>query len=392
MDKKMMQRLAMRYSTPFYVFDIETLRNDVRYLREIFGGRAELCYAAKANTFILKEISGMIDRFEICSPGELKICQTLGIEDEKIVLSGVYKAKEDIEILFKEKRPIGIYTVESIRQYLLLETLAEKYHQPIKLILRLSSGNQFGLSKEEIRSVISNIQTAYITVVGLQYYSGTQKRSFKVIDRELDNIVSFVEELKQECGPEFNILEYGPGLKVDYFDDKTVSDSEYLREVADRIKALPADLKIVLEIGRRMTANCGHYFTKVVDIKTNKEHNYAVVDGGIHQLAYFGQSMAMKIPPFTVLSSNFDADKEKWNVCGSLCTVNDILLKEIPVVPLGIGDTFVFHKAGAYCVSEGIALFLSRDIPDVILIDKKQERIVRLDQNAANLNCPKYDL
>ena len=93
---------------------------------------------------------------------------------------------------------------------------------------------------------------------------------------------------------------------------------------------------------------------------------FAIVDGGIHQIAYYGQFMAMKLPCMRCLPAS-EEPQEPWNICGSLCTTNDILVKEWPTRPLAPGDVLAFEKAGAYCVSEGIALFLSRDLPAVVL-------------------------
>ena len=45
-----------------------------------------------------------------------------------------------------------IFTAESARQAELIENLAEKYGKRVRLILRLSSGNQFGLSENDIIS------------------------------------------------------------------------------------------------------------------------------------------------------------------------------------------------------------------------------------------------
>ena len=36
---------------------------------------------------------------------------------------------------------------------------------------------------------------------------------------------------------------------------------------------------------------------------------------------------------------------------------------EVEVTVLKLGDILTFHHTGAYCMSEGIALFLTRDIP-----------------------------
>lgn len=56
---------------------------------------------------------------------------------------------------------------------------------------------------------------------------------------------------------------------------------------------------------------------------------------------------------------------EEWTVCGSLCTTADVLVKNLPLTGAKEGDVFVFSKAGAYSVTEGISLFLSRPLPRV---------------------------
>lgn len=84
--------------------------------------------------------------------------------------------------------------------------------------------------------------------------------------------------------------------------------------------------------------------TSVVDAKVNKKQNYAIVDGGIHQLVYYGQSMAMKHPYCHVLPEKQEGETMDWNLFGSLCTVNDILVKQMPVRNLTVGDVIVFEK------------------------------------------------
>ena len=144
--------------------------------------------------------------------------------------------------------------------------------------------------------------------------------------------------------------------------------------------------KLILELGRSIVASSGVYISKVVDKKINKGQKYAILDGGINHISYYGQSMAMKIPKCEVYPERKNADDEKWNLCGSLCTINDILVKQFPVSNLQLGDIFIFKNTGAYCMTEGISLFLSRDLPMIIKIkeDKKIEIIRK--------NIPTYKL
>ena len=85
---------------------------------------------------------------------------------------------------------------------------------------------------------------------------------------------------------------------------------------------------------------------------------------------YYGQSMAMRVPTVYRLRER-DGEETLWNLCGSLCTVNDILVKQLPVKNLQPGDVFVFEKTGAYSVTEGMALFLSRDLPAVVFRNRR---------------------
>ena len=125
--------------------------------------------------------------------------------------------------------------------------------------------------------------------------------------------------------------------------------------------------KITLELGRSIAASCGSYYTSVVDMKSNKGQNYAIVDGGMNHLVYFGQSMAMKHPMCSVLPERGEENTVDWNKCGSLCTANDILVKQLPIKDLQLSDVIKFEKTGAYCMIEGFSLFLSRDLPSVFI-------------------------
>ena len=140
-----------------------------------------------------------------------------------------------------------------------------------------------------------------------------------------------------------------------------------------------------------IAASCGTYVTRVVDRKTNQGQNYAIVDGGIHQLVYFGQSMAMRRPQVALLPPRSGDGVENWNICGSLCTVNDILVKQLPLSQLEIGDVLAFGRAGAYCMTEGIALFLSRDLPGVVLCTPDGRAVLARDHLATHpLNTPNH--
>ena len=66
------------------------------------------------------------------------------------------------------------------------------------------------------------------------------------------------------------------------------------------------------------------------------------------------------------------SQQEKWTLCGSLCTTADILARDVLFDSLEIGDTLVFCRTGAYSAMEGMAVFLSREMPLISLYSEKE--------------------
>lgn len=383
------EKLIQEHGTPTYLYDIETLINRVNYLKSKFDEGIHMVYAVKANTFIAKELENDVDRYEICSPGEFRICNNLSIDRKKMVISGVYKDYETINYMISNYDDIGKYTIESVTQYQLLKELTSKYKRNIHILIRLTSGNQFGVNEEEFEQILKD-KSEFITVDGIEYFSGTQKHSIKKINREVDYLVDFIDRIEASLGITLKEVEFGPGLPIFYFQDDEFDEEEFLTEVNIALRKIEGKV-ISLEIGRSIAASCGSYLTKVVDMKTNKNGNFTIVDGGIHQLVYYGQTMAMRIPFFDVLPKR-NGELQTYNLYGSLCTINDILVKNIMVPELKLGDVFLFKNVGAYSATEGISLFLSRDLPKVLICSRdKKITVVRDRIKTSEINFPNYE-
>ena len=197
--------------------------------------------------------------------------------------------------------------------------------------------------------------------------------------------------LEEKYGFVAQELEYGPGFPVNYFQSDELDEVELLAGFSELLHDMTHHPKITLELGRSIAASCGTYYTHIVDLKRNQEQNYALVDGGMHHLVYFGQHMAMKQPFFHVCGKEHLPSTDQWNLCGSLCSMNDVMTKQSPLPDLALGDVLAFENAGAYCMTEGISLFLSRDIPAVYLLLENGTAVqVRKAFDTATLNQPNY--
>ncbi len=391
-SKKRMEEILKTEQTPLYIFDMEELTHRIEFLRENLPERVELCYAVKANPFILESISRMVDWLEICSPGELRICQRLKLPERKFVISGVYKEAGLMEELISGKKEVGYYTVESVLQFIHLRATAERLKRRIPVLLRLTSGNQFGLDEYTLAELIDKYKKDYwIDIIGIQYFSGTQKNSIKKLAREIFRLDDYLAGLYEMFEFKARKLEFGPGFPVSYFEGEAFEEKMFLKQFSVLLSNMRFDGQITLEIGRSLAASCGTYLTRIVDTKRNHSENYAIVDGGMHQMVYYGQSMAMKQPRFYLLPSRTEGNENVWNICGSLCTINDFLVKRTHLPDLQIGDVLAFENAGAYCMTEGISLFLSRDLPEIVLVKEDGSYLSVRNQIATDiLNTPNY--
>ncbi len=377
------EEIVKNTGTPAYVFDTDVLRKRILHIKNTLGENINLCYAMKANPFVVGSIGDEIDRYEVCSPGEFRICERAEVDIDKVVLSGVWKEDKDTARIIKAYGDKILYTAESENQFKLVNSEAEKNGIVVNVILRVTTGNQFGIDEEKICEIIANrAQYKGVNIRGIQHFSGTQRHNLKIYKEEIDFCDNFIERLEREYGYVAEELEFGTGFFVDYFRPKTEREKQkqlekgrfdeeaLMRDFANLLADMKFKGEITLEIGRFIAAYCGKYYTSVVDDKVNHGIHFCIADGGMHQVNYYGQMMGMKLPYYRQLKATgeiYDGGTDKINLCGALCTINDNIVKEMLVTDAKKGDIFEFQNVGAYSMTETPALFLSRDLPKVYL-------------------------
>ena len=366
MEQTILATLAQQVATPGYIFDTDLFRDRVGLVRKAFGEKVGLCFSIKANPFLLKFLPEEFDKIEVCSPGELSVCERIGADLRKIIFSGVNKTKKDVERAIDDG--VDVLTVESALHLRLIHEAAAERGKTVSVLLRLTAGSQFGMDKAEVLQIIANRKVyPHTEIVGIHFFSGTQKRKAAAIIKELDKLLAFFEEVEQ-LGFHLQRLEYGTGLAVDYFAaDADEAEAARLEAISEKIREVGEKTELTVEMGRFFAAPCGYYVTRVMDTKTCEGIRYAIVDGGLNQLKYDGQIQGMQIPAITHFpaAAADGAEALPWTLCGSLCTTADVLARNVMLQDLKIGDILVFHRTGAYSVSEGMALFLSRELPEV---------------------------
>lgn len=397
MNENTLRELLPLVGTPAYIFDLDAFRRRADLVRRTFGEGIGLCFSIKANPFLLKDLPDAFDCIEVCSPGELTICERLGADMSKVIFSGVNKTAADVERAADDR--VGTFTAESRLHLQLINAAALKRGEVFELLLRVTDskgGSQFGMDEADVLDIIRR-RADYpgVRIVGLHYFTGTGKKKPVLIEKELAYLTDLIGRIESEYGFTVERIEYGTGLAVDYFTaDADETEEERLTAIAPMLQALSEKVRLTVEMGRFFAAPCGYYLTRVVDVKTNAGVNYAIVDGGLHQLKYDGQLQGMQIPVILHLADHCkDDDPQPWSICGSLCTTADVLVRGCELSDLRIGDVLVFCRTGAYSCMEGMSIFLSRDLPAVALYSADSGlEIVRRPYLTDVFNTPLIDL
>ena len=389
MEKNNLLKKIENPRSPFYIFDKNELLNRINILKSKIPENAVLCYAIKANPFLIPLLQDSGILFEVCSPGELSICEKYKVNPNQIVFSGVCKTQEDVERAYN--LCVKTITLESpLHCDYLLKTVAntEKPHNQ-EVILRLTGGNQFGMSAEDILLCMKKLsKIPSIKIRGIHYFTGTQKKLSKILD-EVKFINQYCKELQDKTGINFTDIEYGPGLSYNYFDGADFSNNfSDFEQFSASIKE--TSFNYVIELGRYIASSCGTYVTKIMDVKKDGDKRYCIIDGGINHINYYGQIMGMKVPCVYHTDSHFEiknnSDTAKYTICGSLCTTADVVLRELCLSDPKVGDYLIFNDIGAYSITEGIYLFLSHPLPAVYIKNNDDFSLVRLPIESSEIN------
>lgn len=359
--------------TPFFLLSKDRLRDNVTLLKKKAEGKFAVCFSVKSNPWYIADAAECADYVEVCSPGEWELCKAQGISSDRIIAGGIYKSDKEL----KELVEAGTHriSVESMEQLVRADKYASADRVGADILLRISSGNQFGMDLDMVVDILKH-QNRFpsLRFRGIHYYSGTQKRRIKDVEED----IALLESVEEKVQGNFMEIEYGPGLGVPQFQNHNQEEyASCLSHLLNRLKGLSRRFRITLECGRLLTADTGVYVTEIVDKKVNNGRTYYIVDGGIHHLQYDGQIKGQFSPFIYAGKDNGTDGNRETAICGALCTANDVLARLVNLPEKKTGERLIFLNAGAYCVTEGISLFLSRDLPGVVMEKQKIMTIMR---------------
>ena len=249
MTKEQFEYAKTRFGTPMYLFDTDVFQEQIRSIRRILGEDTGICYAMKANPFLAARAFQEVDRIEVCSKGEFRICREMEIPPEKLIISGVLKKKEDLYEILNYCGGKSVYTAESWNQFRLLANWCDASSDQLRVFPRLSSGNQFGVDKRTLDKIFT-VKALYpnLKIQGIHYFSGTQKKSASRMRAELEMLEEYFCRLEED-GIHIEELEYGDGGRFTGISESDSADESETKSDSGNGQGICCFLRLVSDFG-----------------------------------------------------------------------------------------------------------------------------------------------
>jgi diaminopimelate decarboxylase len=385
--------IVKQYSTPIYLYDLNIIKQKLDTVKTNLPF-CDVYYSVKANphkniiSFFVNNNCGT----EIASLGEFEKSIIAGNSPDKIIYAG--PGKRSIDLYSTLKKGIAEIHLESFSEITRCNECAKQLNKIQNVSIRINPSNQFqtgaiqmggkpiafGFDEELLNDAVNAIKRcANLKLSGLHIYAGTQILDSISLSKLYLHAFNLCENIVKNHGIAISTLDLGGGFGVPYYEDEEPLNIENLgntlkieyQKLIRREKAL-ANLKIIIEPGRYLTAESGLYITSVVDVKQSRDKHFAICDGGMnHNLAAsgnLGQIIKRNFPIICANKINIP-DDHNYEICGPLCTPLDVIGRNVKMPKLDEGDIVVLFNAGAYGLSASPTGFLSHDVPKEIFID-----------------------
>lgn len=398
-------KLSEQNKTPLYVYDRATLDAAVHEytaaLASHYPGHSSVTYAGKA--FLCRAMARWTQSHgltvDCTGEGEIGIAVAAGVPREKILVHGVNKSTQDLFSAFQNANTIVVDNLNELQLIRILNSPPGSanfldYSTLPSLWLRLLPGvsvtthhthtqtghheSKFGMTHEEILEAAAYCKQHNLPLKGIHFHQGSN-----FYDPEpLLPAIELALDLAKKIGfsGEWHFCP-GGGWGVAYHEDELPHPpiESYVRGIAEAVvegcRSRGLDLpQLHLEPGRSLVARAGVAIYRVGAIKKRGDKTWLLTDGGMADNPRF----ALYGARYSCLPvSNVRGERSgKVSIAGPYCESGDIVIEDLPMPEVQIGDLLAIPMSGAYHLSMSsnyngarrpAVLFLEKDGVQVLL-------------------------
>ena len=396
--------LAAQFGTPLYLYDLATIRAQIRRYRQAlaaYPGPARLTYAGKA--FLCSALARLMTEegvgLDVASAGELFIARRGGADPAYMHLHGNNKTRFDLTEALQAG--VGRIVVDNGAELALLAKLAGQRQQTVKIWLRVTpdvavethhhytltgaADSKFGFPLAEVEEVAAQLigasDTSPLRLAGLHFHLGSHFHEAEPVARAVGRLLDLAAGLRETHSWEVPELCPGGGWGAPYHpDDPPMPLQPFVAGVVEAVvegcrrRGLPLPA-LILEPGRSLVAQAGVALYTIGGRKVIPGvRTYLAIDGGLAD----NPRPALYQARYTALLANRAGEPETETVAiaGPFCESGDILIQAVKLPPARPGDILAVPAAGAYHLSMS-SNYNAALRPAVVFIETAGARLVQ---------------
>jgi len=395
--------LANKYSTPFYLLDLQELKSSIENFTisfKTFVPKNKVYYAMKTNhhPVILQTIVANGFGLDVSSVREFNLGRDAGCTD--MIFTGPGKTIDDLLFVLQKDKNI-IIQVDSFGELKRLAKVAKKLNQKIKAGIRIytkqhGKWNKFGIPLQELKAFWQGAkQYPLIDLRGIQFHLSWNE-SAKPYQNVIKELAKYLKtNFTQVELNEIKFIDFGGGFRpfqsegtyprlipqgsiiktandykgktTKFFDKYLISSSitinDFAREIGKAIRMYLDPLvscEYYTEPGRIISNNAMHIVLKAVDKKTN---NNVIMNGGINMIGY--ERFEYDYFPLINLSQP-SLTEHSCTIYGNLCMPDDLWGYYYYGENINEGDILLVPYQG--CLTYSLAQNFIQPIPPVYIL------------------------
>ncbi|MGW2514404.1 alanine racemase [Streptomyces scopuliridis] len=388
-----------------YVYDGDVAAGRARELRAALPDWAAVYYAVKANSFpgVVEALAPYVDGFEVASVAELELALHAGRftgrhagrhadrhadQDTEnlsapvpVVAAGPAKSVPVLTALVRAG--VEAINAESLLELHRISRIAVAEGVTARVALRVNpaeipitgallmggAASQFGVAEPDVPDVLREARKLPgLDLVGFHIHAASGNLDAATHAAYLRWCVEWSVRTARETGIELRHVDIGGGIGV-AFEGEEPFDVGRFGELAAGIEP-PAGVKVILEPGRFVVADCGWYAAEVTDVKTSYGESFAVLRGGINHFQLptswdiVHNVAVLPVEKWGEECPRPTAENTRVTVVGELCTPEDTLLRDVLIDRVRAGDLIVFPYAGSYGWEFAMHSFLGHPVAE----------------------------
>jgi diaminopimelate decarboxylase len=353
--------LLNEFGSPLYVYNESILRERCREMTGFLSySDFKPCYSAKANSNpeLLKIIREEGLEADAMSPGEIYLLLAAGFKPEEIFFVSNNISKEEMEYALQKGVTISCDSISQLRQYGRLNpggTAVARLNTGIgaghhEKVITAGENTKFGIDFKSTGEIRDTLKEYSLRLIGINQHIGSLFMEASSYIAAAETLLNVAEQFD---GLEF--VDMGGGFGIPYH-KQTGQERLLLREMGAQLDQLLENwtaahnkIKVKMEPGRYIVAECGVLLGTVHAVKQSYNRTYIGTDIGFNVFArpvLYGSHHDFEIySNDAIIKSN---ETRPATVVGNICETGDILARDRELPPVTEGDLIGIMDAGAY--------------------------------------------